>query len=307
MATGYSCVAALSVLVWDTITQIPDEVEYVWGWPNGWATWLYRFVRYCPLVAEIMVFSFFTQPHFRPDLSFSYNTCAWSALFESVTQTCIVGAVEAISVIRVFVIYNKSKKLLFAMIALYISSLVASMIGLFAQSSSVHFDTLCRVTHAPDSQIAGWLAPVVCEAVLCTLVLFKFAKNFQMVPTLKRQPILYVCVRDAVWAFLLILVVSIVTALSYTIFPYVASAGFYFWNLTMYSFAGSHVMLNLRQVATDAGQCSSFSLSEFEDEYGDIIFVPQDLAPKRAREDGSSDILHASEDSERTSHTDAMV
>lgn len=75
----------------------------------------------------------------------------------------------------------------------------------------------------------------------------------------------------------------------------------------MYSFAGSHVMLNLRQVATDAGQCSSFSLSEFEDEYGDIIFVPQDLAPKRAREDGSSDILHASEDSERTSHTDAMV
>lgn len=122
-----------------------------------------------------MVFSFFTQPHFRPDLSFSYNTCAWSALFESVTQTCIVGAVEAISVIRgssidenaelllkafdaVFVIYNKSKKLLFAMIALYISSLVASMIGLFAQSSSVHFDTLCRVTHAPDSQIAGWYA-----------------------------------------------------------------------------------------------------------------------------------------------------
>ncbi|CCM00778.1 uncharacterized protein FIBRA_02820 [Fibroporia radiculosa] len=137
----------------------------------------------------------------------------------------------------------------------------------------MHFDELCLVTFAPKSIIVAWVVPAGFEALLSTLVIYKFLQNIQDLPGLSTQPILYVFTRDAVWAFLLMLASAIVTALSYTVFPSGLSGSFYFWNISLSSFAGSHVLLNLRQVGANAGDLSSPSLSELD--FDRMHFAPQ--------------------------------
>ncbi|THH32559.1 hypothetical protein EUX98_g1613 [Antrodiella citrinella] len=45
-------VASFSILLWDWVINIGDEIEYFW-WGNGnWMKWFYFFLRYFPLMVE---------------------------------------------------------------------------------------------------------------------------------------------------------------------------------------------------------------------------------------------------------------
>jgi len=163
---------------------------------------------------------------------------------------------------RAFILYDRSKRVPYAMIALYMSTVAVSFIDMMFQGSQVQFGELCLVSYAPKSVVAGWIAPVVFEATLFCLVIYKFVFNIKAVPELKRQPNLYVFVRDAVWAFSLIRD-DVLTVMSYSVFPagLRAPGSIYFWDISICSFAGSHVLLNLRPVGSNARDPCSFSSS----------------------------------------------
>ncbi|KAL1943889.1 hypothetical protein VTO73DRAFT_3707 [Trametes versicolor] len=60
-------------------------------------------------------------------------------------------------------------------------------------------------------------------------------------------------VRDGTWAFILSLVILVLNLVVYNVFLKTLPGVAYFWATSILSFIGSHVLLNLRQIALDPG------------------------------------------------------
>ncbi|PCH44935.1 hypothetical protein WOLCODRAFT_165505 [Wolfiporia cocos MD-104 SS10] len=142
---------------------------------------------------------------------------------------------------------------------------------------SMQFNEYCLVMYAPGSVVAAWIAPATFEAVMMLFVLYKSARYVCLFNHFESQPILQVFIRDGIWALALIVVVTVITALSYTgiICNAVISGSFYFWNLSIYSFAGSHVLLNMRQVGT---RMNDFPTAYSSTIWSDLQFGPNDVS-----------------------------
>ncbi|KAH9931796.1 uncharacterized protein B0H18DRAFT_67211 [Fomitopsis serialis] len=255
---GYSAAAALTMLTWDLLVNLDDEIEYVWRWPKGWLKGMYCFIRYLPLIGETTFFSLIQRFQRREMLASS--TCLSIDVAEYFVLQAVAAAVAIISILRVYVLYDRSKWLLLFLAPIFVACAGISVTGIAKYRTAYTFTGSCLTTYEPDFVLIGWMLPVTFELILFLLVFYKFLQNIRSASHLAGQPVLLVFLRDGIAAFLAIFTVTCVTVASSVAFVELSS-GFFYWNMTVYSIAGSHVLLNLREVVTRTGYPSTMASS----------------------------------------------
>ncbi|KAI0349764.1 hypothetical protein OH77DRAFT_1525406 [Trametes cingulata] len=249
-STGYYSVAAMTFLTWDLIVSFAEEVNLVWQRPNGWSRWLYAFIRYVPLLAETGFFAYFAvQARSLPD--FSGGQCNATVLTASVVLHSVIVGVEVVLLVRVHALYDRSRNMTFALVAAFATSLSASILGIYFALRRLSYDGQCLVSSAPRIMLLAWLSPVVFETFLFILTMMKFRES-RLEGLSDKRPLLNTIVRDGSWGFVLALVVMVLNAVIYTMNSDSLTGKFYFWALSILSFVGSHVLLNLRATASDS-------------------------------------------------------
>ncbi|KAL1943890.1 hypothetical protein VTO73DRAFT_3708 [Trametes versicolor] len=244
--TGYSSAAALTFLAWDVCISFSLEVRLIWGRPNGYLRWLYAFIRYLPLFAEMVFFVYFVFP--GPTTISAGKLCRANTVASAIVLECTIVAVELVLLVRVHALYNRSRVVLVALLAGFAASFCATFFGMYSAADHLQFDEQCLISSAPRIMILVWLSPVAFDAFMFALTMLKFRQSRREG---LRRPILNTMVRDGTWAFILTLVVMVLNAVIYTVFSETLSGIFYFWATSVLSFIGSHVLLNLRQIALE--------------------------------------------------------
>ncbi|KAH9974224.1 hypothetical protein BJV74DRAFT_753527, partial [Russula compacta] len=242
-------VAALSFLAWDILITLDQEVDTVWSKPNRfYSKWLFLFVRYFAVAMQISLLFVGT----RISLNFHYTErdCIKWYIFQEVGTQLLVAAVEFILIIRVHALYDRKIAVTATILSLFLVENVIMIVTLAKVIPRVRFDSNCTVIHSPSGLIFFAAAFVALETVLFVLTLIKFLIALR--DGWGRTPVLHLLVRDGTWAFILIFVTLCVnvgfyigdgnSSISAIAFP---------WLLSVESFAGARIVLNLHAVTLD--------------------------------------------------------
>ncbi|KAF9228070.1 hypothetical protein BS17DRAFT_772984 [Gyrodon lividus] len=103
------CLASLVFLVWDISITYEAEVEYIWPKPRtSFFKWLYFYLRYFNLL--IQIWHQIAVPHLTDGEEHSSWCGAWYTYAVVISQVSI-SAVEVILAVRVFALFNKSRRI----------------------------------------------------------------------------------------------------------------------------------------------------------------------------------------------------
>ncbi|RPD65646.1 hypothetical protein L226DRAFT_567147 [Lentinus tigrinus ALCF2SS1-7] len=262
-------VAALTWLSWDWIICIGDETQLIWQRSNGWFRWLYVFIRYVPWLGAIATFSWLWIVQQRK----TAETCNTMALVEAILVGCVIVGEEVVLLVRVHILYDRRPAILRPLLVLFAACVIATMIGMYFTAVQVGYNDLCLITTKSNAMLGVWLIPVFFETVLFAMTMWKFWQSRR--EGLKR-PILDALVWNGTWAYAITFVNLMVTALAMTQFLQVHSAIVYFWTLCMMSFVGSHVLLDMRRLGSQA-TLPWWNQSIFADILPEDIELPEDV------------------------------
>ncbi|THG97380.1 hypothetical protein EW026_g4597 [Hermanssonia centrifuga] len=232
--------AALSWMIWDTIIHFDVEVECIWRRPKLWVKIAYAFIRWLTIFHAGAVLTL------NGSARFSTSGCRGWLIHELVYMEVLTLVVEVILVMRLYVLYNQNKIILWAMITFFIGEISMMIAVLAIVLPRMTFDSDCLVAAAPSFFMAYWLSSLAFETFLFVLTLVAFFKSVKREHG--RHSILYVFVRDGTWAFALIFVCLLLNTLMYRLNKNPLAGMGYYWGLSVMSFAGSHVLLNIRRL-----------------------------------------------------------
>ncbi|KAI0277553.1 hypothetical protein BGY98DRAFT_608682 [Russula aff. rugulosa BPL654] len=262
-----SSIAALSFLVWDILITLDQEVVAVWSRANSsYSKWLFFFVRYFAVAMQISLL--FVGSELSIAFHYTESDCVKWYIFQEVGTQLLVAAVESILIVR-------------GMPSIFLSSIPtvysfpSSTCPLRSQSQR-HRAT-CRSFppgeprhdghpyirrpqctfrchlhrgRSPPSLIIFAAAFVSFESVLFILTLLKFLVALRS--GWGRTPVVFLLVRDGTWAFILIFVTLCINAGFYVGEGNTAISAIAFpWLLSIESFAGARIVLNLHAISSD--------------------------------------------------------
>ncbi|KAL1724569.1 hypothetical protein EV715DRAFT_269059 [Schizophyllum commune] len=171
----FAALAGLTLLWYDTLCTIFEEVDLVWRGRWGAGNYLYFYVRYAPFVTSIV--SFRTM--------FWTNTAAQCKLYNQIytVLACVTFDVcEAILLLRTYALYGASRAMLITCVLIYgLTVLPGTVIDMWQLSKLQLYDggeprKGCVGTSSPILGIA-YLLLTVCELAIVILTGFKAVQH----------------------------------------------------------------------------------------------------------------------------------
>ncbi|KIJ59361.1 hypothetical protein HYDPIDRAFT_118570 [Hydnomerulius pinastri MD-312] len=161
------------VMFYDHVLTFDQEVEHIWKSSRSLNTAVFVILRYSgSAVALLSVFAFLAQAHASNDL------CRVFLLLQGWPICFITWLVQLILQMRLYVLYNNSKKILYLTGGAYIAEIVAmSTIVVIANVSTDAVNEpapglfICTNLNTPKIFYSFWLAPLVFELILCLLAI----------------------------------------------------------------------------------------------------------------------------------------
>ncbi|TFY65126.1 hypothetical protein EVG20_g5710 [Dentipellis fragilis] len=253
-----SSLASLVFLIWDIIITLDVEVRCIWARPNKyWIKWLFLFVRYFPVCVQIA--TLFVGTELAADLHYTPAACVAWYIFQEVSTQVLVVCVELILMIRVHALYDRSKRVTAVLAILFLAENIGMVYSLVRVVPGVQFDEVCIVQHTPASIVYFAVSYIAFEAILFGFTLVKF---IQAVRTgWGHTPVISLLVRDGTWAFALVFVTVCINGVFYLGLDSSISAVGYEWILSMESFAGCHLILNLQNLERPSTHAHSHNSS----------------------------------------------
>jgi hypothetical protein len=136
------------------------------------------------------------------------------------------------------------------LVVLFVLENISMIVTLVIVIPGVHFDATCTVIRSPPTLLIFAAAFVLFETVLFVLTLIKFLVALR--GGWGRTPVVFLLVRDGTWAFILIFVTLCINAGFYIGEGNSAISAIAFpWLLSIESFAGARVVLNLHAISSD--------------------------------------------------------
>ncbi|KAI0777777.1 hypothetical protein BD413DRAFT_188667 [Trametes elegans] len=274
--------AAIAFLVWDMLISFDREVEYIWRGPNGWVKWTFLLVRHVPYLLQGTVLTLVALVGH----TWRSSQCrAWIA-YQLISIEVLVVVVEVLLIVRVYAMYNRNRAVLILVLSLFVGEIVAMCTILALSIPKISYTAGCLITSAPRIFPTYWTISLAFETTLFALTLLKFFTTV-VASQLRKQSILYILVRDGTWAYAIIFAVMLLNTLMYQIEHNTLAGVFYFWEISVMSFAGSHVLLNLRRLAIEPrdsvygiGGRRPLSDMQFVHEETDITLVEMQPVPR---------------------------
>ncbi|PCH35554.1 hypothetical protein WOLCODRAFT_80876 [Wolfiporia cocos MD-104 SS10] len=246
-ATLKSICAAFTFISYDTLLNITDEVEYIWKGQRSWIKWAYVFIRHMPHFLQggmIVLFAHMYSPHL-----WSQEVCLAWWLYQAIMFEGLLIAVEGVFIVRIFAMYGHHRMLMAVILVLYFGEIAAMITLLTVSTMGLKFDRGCVIARIPPIFAAYWAVPLVFETFLFGLISIKFFTSVGR--QLDKQPIFFVLVRDGMWAYAIIFVVMLLNTLMCNLLHNAYACTTISWEGSIISFAGSHVLLNIRRVSAE--------------------------------------------------------
>ncbi|CCM03308.1 uncharacterized protein FIBRA_05436 [Fibroporia radiculosa] len=243
-------VAATCFLVYDTLVHIPDEIEFIWIGQQTWTKWAYGFIRHIPYIAQGTILFLVTESAsgyvWRPD------QCRSWIVYQLTVNEALTIIVEAVLIVRVYAMFRRNVILRALVLILFVAEITAMITVLALSIPNMEFTTRCIIVHAPSLFPSYWIFSLVFETILFGLTLYKF---FTSMSTHHHSgSILYVLARDGTWAYAVIFMIMLTNTLMYHLIDNPLAGLCFFWELSVISSAGAHVLLNLRRLAVQDRQ-----------------------------------------------------
>ncbi|EIW55621.1 uncharacterized protein TRAVEDRAFT_50105 [Trametes versicolor FP-101664 SS1] len=237
IVTSEVACSATALLVWDVLINLDREIEYIWSGRNGWVKWTFLLMRHVPYLIQGAVLTLVaTAGHIWEN----WECKAWIA-FQLVGIEALTIIVEVVLMVRVYAMYNRDRAVLALIILLFVAEVAAMWSILAISIPQITFTSQCLVTTTPKLFPAYWTLSLAFETTLFALTLLRFASTVAAAPV-HRHSILFVLVRD---------VVMLLNTVMYQTQHNALAGVCYFWEISVMAFAGSHILLNLRQLAVE--------------------------------------------------------
>jgi len=237
--------ASLAFLLYDHALTFDAEMMYVWKHPSRWSFGkiLLVFNRY--FGPFTLVFNIFV--YVNPSVTITF--CEGFHWWETTSEAVAVLTVELILMTRIYAVYDRSRKLLFVLGALFLAEIAGTLvivdIGL-PHGIPRPFPELagCFVGAQPPLYFLTWIPALAFESVLCFLMLYK---AWRMHKDEYSSALLNLIIRDSVLYFLTIFATLLLNCLIWAL----ASENFLEialgWAVALPCALGSRLLLNMRE------------------------------------------------------------
>ncbi|RDX54614.1 hypothetical protein OH76DRAFT_1341154 [Lentinus brumalis] len=232
--------AATAFLVWDTLINLDEEVEYIWRAPNSWVKWAYLFIRHIPYLVQCSILVGLVAMAAEGHVYNMFQCRAWIA-YQLGANEVLTVVVEVVLIVRIYAMYNRNWIVTRTVYVLFVAEVVAMCTILALTVPKFEFTPQCLITSTPKMFLSYWTISLAFETTLFLLTLYKFFSVLE-INNIHRQPIMVTLVRDAI---------MLLNTLMYELEKNTLAGICYFWELSVMSYAGSHVLLNLRRLAMD--------------------------------------------------------
>jgi len=263
-AVNRSSVASLAFLAWDICITIDDEVELIW--PNRWTFMkvLYFFVRFVPLFVQISIL--FPGSEIARSFHFSQSDCSIWGIFQMVAIMVISLAVDWILMLRVNALYHGHRGIRLLLAFMLIFEITGMSVGLALTNPSTQYGEDCSVLSVPKIFIIYGASTLVVQVVLFVLTMKQFLMS---VRSGDKPLILDALVRDGTRTFVLVVATELGHGILFLLKNRALFGVLFGWTLTVFSFSGYHILLNLQRVALETRRKSKLKYAGEE-----IQFAP---------------------------------
>ncbi|KAH6919333.1 hypothetical protein BKA70DRAFT_47775 [Coprinopsis sp. MPI-PUGE-AT-0042] len=244
---GWNFAAAVAFLVYDVLITFPDEVRLIWPIPWSFTKVVFFFIRYFPIVMQMS-----TQFYGVPLLEYSPRGCYIWNVYQALGAILVMGAVDYILILRVFAMYPRNKTVRWLSVILYAAEMSTMAIGIGLSVPQLEFDKHCVVFKTPITTLISAGCPIVYQAFLFGVTLWKFIVAVK--EGWGHVPLVVLLIRDGTWAFLLLFLILSTEAALFGFTPGAYSALIYGWLNTAFSVCGYRILLNLHNASDHLNQ-----------------------------------------------------
>ncbi|KAJ6533288.1 hypothetical protein DFH09DRAFT_126300 [Mycena vulgaris] len=246
--TGYLAVASLCVLIYDHLVCFPEEVELMWKSRLGLAKIIYLWNRYFSLIAiglntSVIVREITTE-----------SVCMNWLKVQGVTSTVIIGTVDLVLMLRVWILYGRPRFFVWMFGCMAIAEVVTMIaVDFFAYAQMtkyVHLGSLLQGCYAYN--VPRFLTLYAAVPLLVTFIMFVMTV-YKCVTTLHRNahhvmPVWKLFLRDGVVWFLAVFAAAVSELLIWTMRRETLKQLLVVPALVVYSTVASRALLNIKAI-----------------------------------------------------------
>ncbi|KAF8526380.1 hypothetical protein JB92DRAFT_2872688 [Gautieria morchelliformis] len=261
LVASASCFAALAFLLYDHVLTFDTEIRLVWNYPgHRFGKGLFLFNRYFGPFTLILNISMYTWP-------------SVSLKVESVA----ILSVQCILMTRIYAVYVRNRR---SLLVLFGMMYVAESVGVLAIpdiAGPPGISTGCYVGPQPPLYFLTWIPPLICESILCLLMLYKAWTKYK---NNCDSSLLRLIIRDSVLYFLTVFAIFLINCLVWALASQNYLQVALWWSVALPCSLGSRLMLNMREriyVSETAQRVSDFTgIESFR------VMVPSGLSVESA-------------------------
>ncbi|KAI0830307.1 hypothetical protein BC628DRAFT_1313246 [Trametes gibbosa] len=217
-----SSVAALSMLTWDILTSMDEEVKLIWAIQN---------------------------------VQFAMPCVPW-LIFQIISTFMVEAAVQIIIILRVYAVYATQPKILRFMLLGFAVEVAIMAVSLGLSINKVRTGWGCRTADLPTEMVLYSTASVVYESFLFGVMMYGIIRGAK--EGFSNTTLLNSLVRDGAVAFLGVFMVMLMNTILFTMAPSTLVTLGFPWLLAILGVAGPRLISNLRaQHANNIGGPSS--------------------------------------------------
>ncbi|TFK71286.1 hypothetical protein BDN72DRAFT_469587 [Pluteus cervinus] len=244
-----SGVASLTFMVYDHLLTLDDEVDTIWSKPNkSWLKWTFIGTRYSCLAIQMIkcVLDVFIVA--RADIDISAFLLREWVMCQVVLNMILLTAVEVVLMLRVYALYDKSKRIAVSFICILLARAASTVTGVLLNLPP-HNIRLCEVLEViPASFFYFGCATIASQLVILILTFSKYYTSAHL--SQSRAPIVSLLIRDGTIAFFTLFVVCSATAVMTVLHSPVAPVTD-FWLLAAISSSGCRVIINMQRLSVE--------------------------------------------------------
>ncbi|KAH8081343.1 hypothetical protein BXZ70DRAFT_959912 [Cristinia sonorae] len=254
-------IAAVTVLTYDILISLADEVELVWKRQWTIAKVMYLVARYIPWFFELALIAI--NAGGTTGLFYTPTDCKRWLAVQAVILQLVITTVDVVLLLRVSALYDRNIKLMAVLSLLFCGEVAYLCYVLSVVTPLLKLNAHCFVTGSPVIFINFWIVSLIFETLLFLLTLWKFLRAAW--DGWGSRPVMQQFVTDGTWAYTLVFVVMLINSMFYK-FVHSPLAGICFnWLLTTLSFAGSRLILNPRKRSNEGTRPMSSVPIELDD------------------------------------------
>ncbi|KAJ7030114.1 hypothetical protein C8F04DRAFT_1114656 [Mycena alexandri] len=247
--TSYLAAAALTLAIVEFIGNFQDEVQLVWKSPLRVSNGIYLWIRYFSLIT-VAIYTIFTFREIKSD-----HTCRSFLLAEAVTSSLVGTSADVILVLRVWVLYGKSRRLLYIFVPFLIMEIIVEItvgvLTILPLGQYFHIGPAilgCYSLNVPRYFTYYAVPYSVTSFVMFCMTLYKCGLALFDNRTVK-MPLMTLFLRDGLFWFLIIFALSIVELFVWARGrPSLAQLMVTPWTI-LNATVGARILLNLKKVA----------------------------------------------------------